>query len=66
MLCHHSGELLWAHGAEELFVTLILVKIFRYIKIQSNLYVTALYITVTGQLPKIFSCIIFSAKMTCI
>ena len=40
--------------------------------IQSNLYVMALYIavtlyiTVTGQLPKIFSFIVFSAKLTCI
>ena len=39
---------------------------------RSNLYVRALYmvvtlyITVTGQLPKIFSCLIFSAKLTCI
>ena len=43
-----------------------------YNRLQSNLYITALYIvvtlyiTVTGQLPKIFSCIIFSAKLTCI
>ena len=29
MLCHHSDESLWAHGTEELFVTLIVVKIFR-------------------------------------
>ena len=38
--------------------------------IQSNLYVMALYIavtlyiTVTGQLPKIFSYLVFSAKLT--
>ena len=36
-----------------------------YFHLQSNLYITALYIaitpyiTVTGQLPKIFSCLIF-------
>ena len=41
-------------------------------RLQSSLYITALYIavtldtTVTGQLPKIFSCLIFSAKLTCI
>ena len=42
------------------------------LKIQSNLYITPLYIevtlymTVTGQLPEIFSCLTFSAKFTCI
>ena len=42
------------------------------LKIQSHLYITplciavTLYITVTRQLPEIFSCLIFSAKLTCI
>ena len=45
-----------------------------YFAIQSNLYIMASYIvvtlyiniTITGQLPKIVSCLIFSAKLTCI
>ena len=35
-------------------------------EIRPNLYIKALYIVVTGQLPKIFSFLIFSAKLTCI
>ena len=59
--CHLHEEKENAHQAIKWFGLL-----------QSNLYITALYIavtlhiTVTWQLPKIFSCLIFSAKLTCI
>ena len=36
-------------------------------RIQSNLFIAVtLHITATGQLPKIFSCLVFSAKLTCV
>ena len=59
-MCSRAEEKIWVVG------------LLTYL--QSNLYITALciaghpslYITVTGELPKIFSCLIFSAKLTCI
>ena len=64
-----GGPAYWhAKGTTTIFICTLNWKIVK--KPQSNLYITAqiiavtLYITVTGQLPKIFSCLIFSAKLT--